>query len=122
MRQRRRVWPAVARALARAGSQQRCRYYLVAPARPGGEDAVVTNEMKARRGHEDGKTFDQLALDESRHDTISLTGSRQEGLEGTGERGVKDGARRVSGVVLAQGRWRRSRLAHVRGERRIACQ
>ena len=42
----------------------------------------------------------ELALDESRHDTVSLTGFRQEGFEGTGERGVKDGARRVPRDVL----------------------
>ena len=44
------------------------------------------------------------------------------GFEGTGERSVKDSARRVPGEVLTEGRCRRSRLAHIRGERRISCQ
>jgi hypothetical protein len=64
----------------------------------------------------------ELTLDESGHDAVPFSGSRQEGLEGTGEGGVKNGSRGVPGDVLTGRRRWCSRLAHIRRERLIACQ
>ena len=49
-----------------------------------------------------GEIVPELTLDESRHDAVPFSGSRQEGLEGTGEDSVKDCSRGVPGNVLTR--------------------
>ena len=103
---------------AKPSSFARIRYEPVEPA------GIAVHAKKAVGRDPASEIVPELTLDEPRHDTASFAGSRQEGFEGTGDRGVKDGARRVPGDVLTEGWWRRrrARLAHIRDEGLIACQ